>query len=140
MKLAFLPARVGARRQCCEQRMVETAAGELLRQLLEIDAGEISLDAGIDHVARERIGWPLPERKHRRNPGAVELLLAIAAHVLEKEIAEDHLRHAVGLCVSERCRHARLIHLVGAWKRNWHTHQWQASRTKLSHEDFLAHA
>src|SRR5215813_8831621 len=97
MKLALLPAGVGARRQRVEQRVVEAAAGELPRQLLEIDAGEIGLDAGINHVARERIGWPLPERKYRRYPSAVELLLAIAAHVVEKEIAEDHLRHAVGL-------------------------------------------
>src|SRR5215470_6199305 len=101
MKLALLPARVGARGQRFQQCMIEAAAGELPRQLLEIDASEIGLDAGIDHVARERIGWPLPERKHWRNPSAVELLLAIATHVREKEISEDHLRHAVGLCVRE---------------------------------------
>src|SRR5215510_5425165 len=140
MKLALLAARVGARRQCLEQRMVEAAAGELLRQLLEIDAGKISLDARVDHVARERIGRPLPERKHRRKASAVELLLAIAAHVLKKEIAEDHTRDAVGLRVSERCRHARLIHFVRAREWDRHTHRRQADRFELGSENALAHA
>src|SRR5262249_29878082 len=102
MELALLAAGIGACRQLIEQSMVEAAAGEALRQLLEIDAGEIGLDPGIDHVARERIGRPLPKRKHRSDASAGKLLLAIAAHVLEKEIAEDHVRHTVGLRIRER--------------------------------------
>ena len=60
MEFALLAARVGARRQLGEQRMIEAAAGERLRQLLEIDTHQIGLDTGRDHVARERGGRALP--------------------------------------------------------------------------------
>ena len=95
MKLALLAAGIGARRQFGEQRIVEAPAGERLRQLLEIDTDEIRLDARRDHLARQRIGRALPQRKQRRDAGAGELLLAIGAHVFEKQIAEDHVRDAL---------------------------------------------
>src|SRR5262245_4051238 len=140
MKLTLLAAGVGARRQLLEQRMVEAPAGELLGQLLEIDASEISLHAGIDHLARQRIGRVPPERKHRRDAGRGQLLLAIAAHILEKEVAEDHLRDAGTLRVRQHPGHARFIDLVRARERDRDAHERQASRLELGGENVLTYA
>ena len=82
-----------------EQRRVEAAAGKRRRQFLQVDDGEMRLDAGRDHVARKPRGRLQPQRKHRRDAGAGELLLAIGADVLEEQIAEDHMRDAARLGV-----------------------------------------
>src|SRR5262245_37340374 len=120
--------------------MVEAAAGKRLAELLEIDAGEIRLDTGVDHLPRQCIGRALPERKHRRNTSATELLLAIAPHIFQKEIPKDHLRDAGSLRIRKRRRHARFIDFVRAWERDRYAHERQASRLELSNKNLLAHA
>ena len=58
------------------------------------------------------------QRKHRRQPGAGEPLLAIAPDVFEKQIAERHVREAFGDRARDRGRHRALVDLVRTRRRN----------------------
>ena len=53
MEFAVLAARIGAGRQRGEQTGIEAAAGKRGRQFLQVDHGEMRLDAGIDHRPRQ---------------------------------------------------------------------------------------
>ena len=57
----------------------------------------LRLQAALDHVVRE-IGRRLrfPDREERFEPGAGEPILAIASNILEEQIAERHMREALG--------------------------------------------
>ena len=83
---------VNAEGKIGEQRLVKPPAGEMLRQLLQVDANQAGLDAGGDHFTRQRIGRPMPEREQRRDADQLKPLLAVGAHVLQEQIAE----HDVG--------------------------------------------
>src|SRR5581483_12457004 len=53
VELAVLGTRVDAGRQLGEQRGIEAAAGETLRQLARVQAGDIGRKPAVDHGARE---------------------------------------------------------------------------------------
>ena len=85
---------------CC----IEFAARELRRQLFQIDGGEIGLQPACDHRLRQPWRRPLPQRKHRRDAGAGELLLAVGADIGEEQVAEDHVGDAVAQRLARRLR------------------------------------
>ena len=114
MELAVLGTGVHAGRQIRQQRGIEPPAGKARRQLARIDAGDVGLEPAGDHAARERTGLDPPQREQRRNPRPGELLLAVAADVLQEQIAERHgLDTLCGLPGHERA-HDTLVLLVWA--------------------------
>ena len=95
VELAALAARVDAVGKVREQVRVVAPAREPGRQHRRVDAGEHGADPGAEHVAGEPVGRPAPERKDRGDAGAGEIAFAVVAHVLEEQVAEDHLLDAV---------------------------------------------
>jgi len=121
VEFASLTARIDVRRQIAKQRSVELPAGEFSCKRSRIDANDARSETALDHFFGERAGRPLPQRKHRFDSGAGEPTLAIAADVLEKEIAKrdalDAFRHGASECsthdgvvivVRARCRNLEL--------------------------------
>ena len=104
MELAVLGAGVDARRQVGQQRGIEAPAGEARGQLARVDAGDVGLEPAGDHLARQRRRVDAPQRKQRRDPGAGELGLAIAADVLQEQVAERHGLDAGGRLLRPRTR------------------------------------
>ena len=131
MEFAALAARIDRRREIGEQRRVEVAPGESRVEHLRIDAREPRLQAAGDHVARERRGVGAEQREDRRQPGAGQFLFAIAPDVLEKQIAERHVREAFGDGACDGGRHRALVDLVGTRRRNRHLPQRQPKRVRL---------
>ena len=62
----------------------------------------------------------LPQRKQRRQAGAGEALLAIAAHVFEEQVAERHVGEAIGQSRRHRRAMRRFVLLVAARPRQRH--------------------
>ena len=123
-----------------QQSSIEFAPGKRRRQLLQIDGGEISLQPAGDHVPRQLIGRPLPQRKQRLDAGAGELGHAIGADILEKQIAEDDGADAVGFGRGERLGHARLVDVIRARIGNAHDDRRQSGGGELRLQNCLAHA
>ena len=78
--------------------VVEGAAGERRVEHSRIDGAEARASGRRSTIcARQGRGRRrLPQREERRQAGACEPLLAVAPHVLEEQIAEGHVREAVG--------------------------------------------
>src|SRR2546423_779595 len=95
MKLAALTARVDRRRQIAEQRAVELPADETRIELPSVDTGQPRAKAAVDHLFGKLPCRNAPDGKERIESRSRELLLAIAADVLEKQIAERHVRKPV---------------------------------------------
>src|SRR5436190_10809442 len=95
VKLAALSALVDARGKIVQQRAVELAAGKRTIQVLGIDAGQDRAKPAFDHTLGQVIRRNAPDRKQRRQSAAHELCLTILPDVLEKEIAERHVREAL---------------------------------------------
>ena len=94
VELALLAAGIGVRRQLGKQRVIEPAPGKRSGSCLRSTQARYVSTPAVDHLARQRRGRPAPEREHRRDAGAGELLLAVTPHVCEKQVAEDHVRYA----------------------------------------------
>src|SRR6185437_7803927 len=139
-ELAILAARVSTGRQGAEQSVVKSAACVESRQLAQVDCAKSGFHARIDHLTRKHGSVSAPEREHRRDAGAGKLTLAIFPHVLQKQIAEDHVcdtRRPRGL---HRCRHLSFVDLVGTWKGDAH-HDWtQAGSLDLHPYKLVSHA
>ena len=139
MKLTILAAWVDALRQLGKKRAVEGAAGEVRRQLLGIDAGQVRFETARDHLLGERSGIAPPERKQRRDARARELRLAIGTDILQEQIAEGHgLDTARRLLRHERA-HARLVGLVGARPRDLYDMQRQPGGSGLRFQQRAPH-
>ena len=126
---AGIDARPAGRSSSCS---IERAAGKRAIELARIDAGQPRLQAAVDHLAREIGGrLRLPDREQRLEPRAGQALLAIAPHVLEKQIAEGDVREAFGDESGDRCPHDRFVLLVRARPGQRHDVQRQAGRRGL---------
>src|SRR5438874_7422998 len=84
VELAVLAAGVHPGRKAGQEVAIEGGARRLARQDARVDTGEARLEAGRDHLLRQRGGGPSPEREVEAHPGAAHLALAIAANVLEE--------------------------------------------------------
>jgi hypothetical protein len=73
----------------------------------------------------------VPQRKHRRDADRAEPRLAIGAHVLQKQIAEHHVRHAGSLGLRHRGRHLALVDFIRARIRDAHDDARKAAGRKL---------
>src|SRR4029450_10427019 len=95
VELAALATGIDLCWQVAEQRPVEFAARKACIETPRVDAREARAQTAIDHLLRELIGRNPPDREERLEPRAGELLLAIPANVLEKQIAESRVRKSV---------------------------------------------
>ena len=81
-----------------------------------------------------------PQRKERRQPGAGEAILAILAHVLQKQIAERDVGEAVRDGAIDRDAQPRLVDLVRARPRQRDRDERQARGLRLRAQDLFADA
>ena len=107
---------------------IEAPAGEARGQLARIDAGDVGLEPAGDHLARQ-----LPvSMPHRGNSGAMpvpaSLLLAIAADVLQEQVAERHGLARPRQPAGDERAHDALVVLVGAGIGDRQHMQRQAGR------------
>src|SRR5829696_2020095 len=93
-----------------------------------------------DHRLRQFWRRPFPQRKHRRDAGAGQLLFAIGSDVGEKQIAEDHVRDAASDRFRDRLAHPRLVDLVRARVRNRHDPLRRTRGLALRLQYLLPHA
>jgi hypothetical protein len=114
VELAALAAGVDRRRQLGQQRGVEVARREPLVQGARIDAGQPGAQPAGDHLGRQRAGRLAPQREEWPDPGRGQLLLAVAADVLQEQIAERHGGDARGARPIEGGRHRRFVLGVAA--------------------------
>src|SRR5688572_28775244 len=137
MELAVFTTRIDAGWQVAEEVFVKDPAGKRSIELAWIDAGQPGPQSGLDHVARQ-LGCRLrlPEREERLKAGARQTSLAVAAHVLEKEIAEGDMREAVGDEPFDRRFHDRFILLVRTRPRQRQHMERQSSGGGLGFEQF----
>ena len=84
MKLAALAARIDAGRQLGEQRRVEACGRRTAGKTRGSTQVSVRLQAAVDHLARELRRSGAPQREDRRQAGAGQSLLAVAADVFEK--------------------------------------------------------
>ena len=140
VELAVLGAWVDVRRQVGQQVEVETAAGEARGQLARVDAGDIGLESAGDHLARQLPRVDAPQREQRRDAGAGELGLAIAADVLEEQVAEGHRLDAGGGLLGDERAHDALVVGVGAGMGDLQHVQRQAGGLGLCLQQRPAHA
>jgi hypothetical protein len=140
MKLAVLAARIDAARQIGQQLPIEFAAREFRRQLFQIDSREISFHSTGDHRLRQRQGWPLPQRKHRCDAGAGQLLLPVSLDFSKEQIAEDDVADAFLHCLGDSFPHARFVNRVRTGIGNRHDARRQSCGLTLRLQDLLPHA
>ena len=131
MKLAVLAARVDARRQVAQQRALELAPRERGIQLSRVDAREACAQARVDHGLRQLWRGKSPDRKQRFETGPGESLLAIAAHILEEQVAEGHVRESLAHGRLDRDAHPLLVDLVRAGTGDRDDTQWQPRGSRL---------
>src|SRR5882672_2052057 len=123
MKFAALATRVDRRRQIAQQRAIELPAGEARIELTGIHAREPRAQAAVDHLLGKLARRDAPDGKERLEPGSRELVLAVAADVLEKQVAERDVREPVRPRVGDREAHLRFVYLVRARMRDVHDMQ-----------------
>ena len=108
VKLAAFTARVDAGRELRQQIEIETSAGQIGRDDPRIHARQSRLETGRNHLARQRGSRFPPEREERLQSGAREPILAVSPDVLEKEVAERHVREAGRNSLRQRLRASAL--------------------------------
>jgi len=139
VELAALAAGIHLCGKLHEEIRIEDAARETAIELFGIHAGQPRAQAGLHHRLRQFPRGPSPKRKKRCDAGTGELALAVAAYVLEEEVAEGDGADALGKCVLDEPAHAQLILGVAARMRQGHAPQRQARGPGLDFQKFLAH-
>ena len=132
VELAVFAAGIDAARQRIEERGVVGAAGERRIQLTRVDACQPRFEAAVDHLPCEIVRrFRLPERKQRRQAGRQETFFSVAAHVLEEQIAERHVREALLHDATNRGGHAAFVFGVRARPRKRDNVKRQAGGLRL---------
>ena len=139
VELAPLAAGVDAVGQVREQVGVVAPARELGGQHRGVDAGEHGPDPRVEHVAREPVGRPAPEREDRCDAGAGEIAFAVLADVLEEQVAEDHLLDAVATRGRDGARHPLLVDVVRTERRDLDDVERHAETVGLRVEQLAPH-
>ena len=84
MKLATFSARIDGGGQVAEELGVEGATGEGGVEMTGIDAGEVGLEAGGDHLCGKLGGGDAPDGKDGFEASACKALDAVGADVFEE--------------------------------------------------------
>ena len=142
VKLPAFAAGIDRSREVPQQTLVEVAREETRVELLGIDAGNDGVNATRQHLAGEppRIRRMTPDREERLDPGARELPLAVGAYILEKQVAEGHVRHARFDGVSDRAGHEPLVLLVRARTGQREDAEGEARPVGLALQQFTVNA
>src|SRR5947207_193956 len=109
VELAALAARIDRGRQLVEQARVEFASHEYPIQDLWVHTRQARAQSARYHFPRQRCRVRAEQRKERRQAAAREPLFAIAADVLEKEIAERHVGESRADGPRDGLRHRTLV-------------------------------
>src|SRR5580700_4189607 len=140
MELAALGARIDSRWKIAQQFFIELAACEACGQLLRVDAGEARTQAAGNHVAGERVGRDLPERKERLEAGGREIFFAIGAHIFKKQVTESEGVNVLGDGALTDFGHALLVDFVRAGPGERNDPKRKSGGGGLRFEDSAAHA
>jgi hypothetical protein len=139
VELTVLPAGIDRRGQLRKEPFVEPAADEGGIEDARVHAREVRFQSGRDHLPGERGSRHAPDRKQRLQPGAGELRLAIAPHVLQEQIAEGDVGEAICHQRAHGVSHSRFIVHIGAGVRNRYTAERQAGRMRLCLQHIAPH-
>jgi hypothetical protein len=134
VELAVLAARIDARRQLVEERAIPLATDERRGEHARVDARHPGAQAAGEHPIGQLARRNAPDGKERRQPRARQPILAVAADVFEKQIAEGGMREAIGDRGCDSLPHPRLVHLVRARVRNRHHAERQPGSHRLRFE------
>src|SRR3954471_3011391 len=92
VELTALTARVDGRWQIRKQLAVELAAGKRRVELFRVHAREPGAEPRSDHLASQSRRVGTKQREQGRQSRSGQSLLPVAPDVLEKQIAERHVR------------------------------------------------
>src|SRR6266568_8618926 len=92
MEFAVLAARIDCGRHARNEFRIEYRPCPFARRPLQVHAGDDGSQAGGGHFFGEGARPKTPERKKQLQAARCELLLAVAADVLEKQVAESEMR------------------------------------------------
>ena len=126
--------------------MLRQAAGNHvgIADRLDLFQAELGCEIGFhparDHRVRQRQGRPQPQRKQRRDAGAVELLLAVGLDILKEQIAEDDVGDALADGAGHGFAHSRLVDRVWAGIGYRHDARRQSRCIQLRPQNLLPHA
>src|SRR4029078_1986063 len=79
------------------------------------NGANMRLGAGIDHVIGKRSCRPTPQWKNRHDPGAGKLAFAGGPYILQKQVAENYVRHLGCSRGSDGLCHFALIDFIWTW-------------------------
>ncbi len=139
MKFAIFTARIDVCGQFFKKRLIIITAGKTLIQSRWIDTGNFGAHSGGEHVAGKLSSRELPERKKRLETGRLQLLFAIAADILEKEIAKgdggDALRQGT---LPNRCEQFFVLSIAAAG-REFNSPELNAEQQRLLFHERAPH-
>ena len=95
MELSLLAAWVDVLGKLRQKAGIEFPPRELARKDFRVYARDRGTQPPIHHLLRELIGIATLKWKKRFDTGVLEKALAVASHILQKQIAERHARHAL---------------------------------------------
>jgi hypothetical protein len=110
------------------------------RQLPRIDTGDAGLEPARDHLACQVGRRNPPQREQRGDAGAGELALAVAADVLQEQIAERHGLNARRSLLGHERAHDALVLRVRAGVGDFQHMQGKARRPRLRLQQLAPHA
>jgi hypothetical protein len=139
MKLPILPARVHRRGQLCQQIRIKSPPSKLATKLPRIHASQITTQAARNHRLRQPPCLHSSQRKHRRHPAARQLRFPISPHILQEQIAKNHMSHFLARSALHRLTHRPLINLIRTRRRNANLHQRQPCRLSLHFQQTFPH-
>jgi hypothetical protein len=116
VELASFTARVDALRQVSEESRIERTSSKRARELLSVDADEVSDKAGLDELRSESSCVQTPERKQRFVSGFLHESLAVLSNVSKVKIAERNSMNLgiLGLQSPQRVEKSGFVFLIRA--------------------------
>src|SRR5205814_2896737 len=104
--------------QLRQEAGVELTPGKGWRQVSRVHARQPRLEARPDHVAGQRVRGNAPEGEERRDARGREVVLPVAADVLQEQVTERHGGDALAPGPVERRAHRGLVVGIAAWARD----------------------
>ncbi len=126
MELAAFAAGVNPGRKVVKQRRIELARHEPAIDGARVHAGEARPETAGDHLARQSRRVRSEQREEWRESTSDEFFLAIASDVLEEQVAERHVREAIGDGGAHCFSHHALVLVIRAGRRNRHHPEGQS--------------
>src|SRR5690606_20623391 len=128
VELAALATRIARGGEIGEERSIVRAAAERRVELPGVHAHDDGAEPRLNERASELRRVTAPQRELAREIEAGGEVLAVLTHLLEEQVAEHETLDALALQRLGRLRRPRLVHLLGAARRDLDLVQRRAAR------------